>query len=136
MSTGRIIRRVQAHSQRVNAVYLDDPCTLMFTASYDKSVCIWDLKSNMREPIQVLSDFRDSVTSVTCSDTEIIAGCVDGTLRTYDIRTGTMHTDSFGDPVTWVQLSSDKRSVLCTRLDAPLCLLEIKTGRTLQQYSG
>lgn len=37
---------------------------------------------------QVIDTFKDSVTSVQLTKTEIIAGSVDGTVRTFDIRNG------------------------------------------------
>lgn len=36
----------------------------------------------------MIDTFGDSVTSVVLTKTEIVAGCVDGTVRTFDIRNG------------------------------------------------
>lgn len=38
--------------------------------------------------MQIIDTFLDSVMSVCLTKTEIIAGSVDGTVRTFDIRTG------------------------------------------------
>ena len=46
------------------------------------------MRSRNREPIQILADFKDSVTSVSASKQEIVTGCVDGHLRVHDLRTG------------------------------------------------
>ena len=108
----------------------------MLTASYDKSVCIWDLKSNMRDPVQILTDFQDSVTSVACSGSEIFAGSVDGNLRTYDLRIGQLATDLVGDPITWINLSEDKKSSLLTCLGGPVLWMENRSGKPLQRYLG
>jgi len=46
-----------------------------------------------RTNIQVLNDFKDSVTSIAHTDCCVIAASVDGTVRTYDLRMATLHTD-------------------------------------------
>lgn len=89
----RVIRRFQGHTQRVNAVDFNDDCTVLMTGSYDKTIRCWDCRSHNREPIQVLSECRDSVTSLTHTDSRIIASSVDGTVRTYDLRMASLHTD-------------------------------------------
>ena len=38
--------------------------------------------------VQTIDTFQDSVMSVNVTNTEIIAGSVDGTVRTFDIRMG------------------------------------------------
>lgn len=40
------------------------------------------------EILQIINTFADSVMSICLTKTEIIAGSVDGTVRTFDIRTG------------------------------------------------
>jgi len=64
------------------------------TGSFDNSVKIWDLMSSQHKPIQVLDDFRDSVTKVVFTDDQIIASSVDGFLRTYDMRMGKLVKDN------------------------------------------
>lgn len=40
------------------------------------------------DALQIINTFADSVMSVCATKTEIIAGSVDGTVRTFDIRMG------------------------------------------------
>jgi mitogen-activated protein kinase organizer 1 len=116
---------------------MNEESTLLFSGSYDKTANIWDLRShNMREPIQKLTDFTDSVTSLTLSRSEIIVGCVDGKLRTYDLRMGRMHMDDLIDPIIYVKLSYDERCTLSTCLNNVLRLTEISSGKVLQSYKG
>ena len=44
--------------------------------SYDSSVRAWDCRSRSYDPIQVLGDAKDSVTSVQLAPSEILTGCV------------------------------------------------------------
>ena len=61
---------------------------LCVSAGYDRSVRVFDVRSNACDPIQTIAAFRDAVTSLAVSDTKIIAGSVDGTVRTFDVRAG------------------------------------------------
>ena len=50
--------------------------------------CPQDLKSRAVAPIMTLSSFKDSVTAVHIRGTSIATGCVDGYVRTFDVRVG------------------------------------------------
>lgn len=117
-------------------MHLNEAGTLQYTGSYDKTLCVWDLKSNMREPIQTLSEFRDSVTSVTTTRNQIIASSVDGAIRVYDIRMGELHTDELNYPVTHMQLSHDQKCLTAACLGGDVHLMDVNTGVLLQRYSG
>jgi mitogen-activated protein kinase organizer 1 len=64
VTSGAVIRRIAAHDN-VNALALNALSTVVLSASYDQTVRIWDLRSQGRQAIQTLNDFRDSVTSVS-----------------------------------------------------------------------
>lgn len=138
VSSGRVIRRFQGHNQRVNAIKFNAEGTLLFSGSYDKSVQIWDLRWHTRDPLQTLTDSRDSVTALSLTRTEIIVSSVDGCVRVYDLRTGRVHTDHVSPAagVVYAAVSYDHRCILSACLDNTLCLSEISSGRCLQTYSG
>ncbi len=154
MASGQVVRRLAGHEQRINAVARNAEGTVLVTGSYDRSVRLWDLRAHGRDPMQTMSDARDSVTSLVVSGAEIFAGSVDGSVRTWDIRAGALRTDALGSPVVSVALSADGNCVLAALLDAPgsaaaaaaaavgagaagaLCLLEKASGALLNEYSG
>lgn len=101
----------------MNAVKFNEYSSVVVSAGYDRSLRAWDCRSHSTEPIQVslsfyythtykdnrkfifvcaksliylqiIDTFLDSVMSVCLTKTEIIAGSVDGTVRTFDIRMG------------------------------------------------
>ena len=87
-------KRIQAHSSKINAIQLNDDCTVCITASYDQTVKCWDLRSSSYEPIQVLQDFKDSVSCLSLKvDSCILTGCIDGHVRLYDMRKGNGYDD-------------------------------------------
>lgn len=137
VSSGRVIRRFQGHTQRVNSIKFNPDGTLLMSGSYDKTVQIWDLRSHTRDPLQILTDFRDSVSSLSLTRTEIIVSSVDGCVRVYDIRAGRMHADNVcPEGVVSITTSYDQRCMLSTCLDSSLCLSEISSGNCLQTYRG
>ena len=75
VSTGTIIRKLQGHTERINAVSYSQDDSILASASYDQSVALWDMRSrNSHRPIQILKQFQDSVTSVVIHGDKIIAG--------------------------------------------------------------
>jgi mitogen-activated protein kinase organizer 1 len=134
--SGRVIRRIQGHSHRVNALAMNSAGNVLISASYDQTVCCWDLRSQERDPIQMMKDAKDSVTSLAVTDYLIISGSVDGNVRSYDIRKGLLDTDNLADPVVCVRVSTDFRCSLASCLGGYVRLLEIATGRFLKEYSG
>ncbi|XP_048501975.1 uncharacterized protein LOC104895481 isoform X2 [Beta vulgaris subsp. vulgaris] len=141
VSTGRVLRKFRGHDSEVNAVKFNAYASVVVSAGYDRSVRAWDCRSHSAEPIQfmifqIIDTFQDSVMSVCLTDSEIIAGSVDGTVRTFDIRTGRELSDNLGQPVNCISLSNDGNCVLASCLDSTLRLLDRSSGELLQEYKG
>ncbi|KAJ4462046.1 putative transducin family protein [Paratrimastix pyriformis] len=132
----KVIRRLRGHNQKVNAVRYNEDCSLLISASFDQTVRIWDLRSKSFTPIQVLDDFKDSVSGLALTNREIIASCVDGCVRTYDIAAGQLRTDTLGTAITCVSVSHDGNCILCSCLDGTLRLIDRSNGTLLCQYKG
>uniref|UniRef100_A0A7S1TFP0 Anaphase-promoting complex subunit 4 WD40 domain-containing protein n=1 Tax=Compsopogon caeruleus TaxID=31354 RepID=A0A7S1TFP0_9RHOD len=132
------------HTQRVNAVAAgsasmnpsDLMCQVIASASYDKSVRLWDPRSNNVDPIQVLEDARDSVTSVSFRGTDILTTSVDERLRIYDIRMARIFEDWLGIPLGFGAVSGDGNCILTTCLDSQMRMVERSSGDILSTYSG
>ncbi|KAF9409198.1 vacuolar sorting protein VPS33/slp1 [Podila epigama] len=133
--SGMTIRRFSGHTQRVNAVDFNDEGTVIASGSYDASI-----RSQLRAPIQVLEDPKDSVTSIQINGSNLLAGCVDGTIRMYDIRMGRLVTDQifgmFDKPITSVSFSKDGNCVLASSLDDTIRLMDRENGSLLNAYKG
>lgn len=61
---------------------------------------------------------------------------VDGHLRTYDLRTGSLTTDLIGHPITSLTLTTDTAGLLLSTLDSHIRLFDKTTGACLQTYTG
>lgn len=136
VATGRILRKFRGHDSEVNVVKINELGSVAISGGYDRSVKVWDLRSKSVDAIQKMTPFSDSVTSLVLSSYEIVAGSVDGSVRTFDIRNGRLVTDHLGPPVTSVSLSSDRLCLLLGCLDSTLRLLDRETGEVLNSYEG
>eukprot|EP00823_Brevimastigomonas_motovehiculus_P001468 TRINITY_DN1199_c0_g1_i1.p1 TRINITY_DN1199_c0_g1~~TRINITY_DN1199_c0_g1_i1.p1 ORF type:complete len:324 (-),score=11.26 TRINITY_DN1199_c0_g1_i1:346-1317(-) len=136
VSTATVIRRFRGHDNKINALAFNKDCTVMASGSYDKTVRLWDLRSHSKDPLQTLSEFSDSVSSLSITDSSITACCVDGKMRTYDIRAGKIITDYIGYPITSVNSTKDYNCLLLSCLDSTIRLLDKNTGELLNSFSG
>jgi mitogen-activated protein kinase organizer 1 len=75
---------------------------------------------------------------VAVSDTKILAGSVDGTVKTFDVRAGVARSDDFGtdNPVVSVAFSGDGACALVGTVNDRLALLDIERGELLAEYRG
>lgn len=134
--TGNVIRRFYGHTDRINTVSMNKIETVIVSGSYDCSVRIWDLKSTNREPIQVLSQAKDSISKVFVLNDKIISASVDGCIRIYDIRMGVIQTDNIESPINGMDISPDEKFLLVSCMDDSIKLFDIDNGETLKIYKG
>mmetsp|Transcript_13984 Transcript_13984/g.18309 ORF Transcript_13984/g.18309 Transcript_13984/m.18309 type:complete len:269 (+) Transcript_13984:263-1069(+) len=136
---GKVVRKLYGHEQRLNAVCLKpNDSTVAMTASNDATVRLWDMRQFNSRPIQVLSDFKDSVTGILCCEDQVVGSCMDGCVYVYDIRAGKLHVDDYGAGVSWITLSTDRKCILASCLSNPaeICLSEKSRGTLLKTYTG
>ncbi|KAL1839064.1 hypothetical protein VTJ49DRAFT_1894 [Mycothermus thermophilus] len=134
-----------SHTGRVNAVCFagssngDD---LVLSGGLDGTVRVWDARSSNPKPVQVLTEAKDAVTSLavgtagSAADAEIVAGSVDGRLRSYDVRMGRCVADTFPASVTSVCLARDGKTVLVGTLDNKVRLMDRRDGSCLRAYEA
>jgi len=140
--TKKLKRRFHGHTSRINSVACSSGAETFLSASYDGTVRIWDGRSWNKEPIQILSEARDSVSCVRVVSTggvsEIITGSVDGSVRTYDLRRGQIRCDHLsGDQaVTSLSISPNSLCMAISCLNGMVHLLERTSGRLIKTFSG
>ncbi|XP_039571674.1 WD repeat domain-containing protein 83 isoform X1 [Passer montanus] len=136
VSTGQVVRKYRGHAGKVNCVQFNEEATVIVSGSIDSTVRCWDCRSRRPDPIQVLDEAKDGISSVKLSAHEILTGSVDGRVRRYDLRTGQLSSDYIGSPITSVCFSKDGQCVLAASLDSTLRLLDKDTGELLGEYTG
>uniref|UniRef100_A0A3B5A6W6 WD repeat domain-containing protein 83 n=1 Tax=Stegastes partitus TaxID=144197 RepID=A0A3B5A6W6_9TELE len=64
VATGQVTRKLRGHAGKVNCVQFNEEATVILSGSIDGTVRCWDTRSRRYEPIQVLDEARDSVSSI------------------------------------------------------------------------
>ncbi|KAF2801750.1 mitogen-activated protein kinase organizer 1 [Mytilinidion resinicola] len=135
VSRATTIKRWTGHAGKVNScAFGGTEGSVVVSGSYDGTVRLWDAKSQSYKPIMVLSEARDSVSSVAVMGAEIVAGSVDGRVRCYDIRMGQMLVDVIGAPVTSLTPTKNTDSLLVSSLDSTIRLMDKPDGKLLKAY--
>ena len=119
---------------RVQAVRFNEEATIIFSASIDGTVKIWDVKAREYDPIQVIDDAKDSVTSLALGNNELLTTSLDQRVRIYDIRFGKMYEDFIGHNLTYINLSHDQQCFLVGTLSSQLMLFDKANGKLLQTF--
>ncbi len=92
------------------------------------------MKSRDYEPIQVLDDAKDSVTSLCLGNNELLTTSLDQRVRIYDIRYGKLYEDFLGHNLTYINLSHDQQCFLVGTLSSQLMLFDKVNGKLLQTF--
>ncbi|XP_043844264.1 WD repeat domain-containing protein 83 isoform X1 [Dromiciops gliroides] len=96
VASGQILRKFRGHAGKVNCVQFNEEATVIVSGSIDSSVRCWDCRSRRPDPVQILDEAKDGISSIKLSDHEILAGSVDGRSRRYDLRMGELAADYVG----------------------------------------
>lgn len=127
----------QGHTSRINAVaFAGAGDSVLVSGGDDTSVRLWDVKSRDAKPLMVLDEAKDGVSSlaVPLNGYELVAGSVDGRVRSYDIRMGRVTVDVMPGPVTSLDVSRDARAVLVGCLDGRLRMMDRVDGTCLRAF--
>jgi mitogen-activated protein kinase organizer 1 len=150
---GEATRRVYGHDSRVSAVALGGDggaaASVLATGGDDMTLRLHDLRAPAtRGPLQTLKGFRDKVTGVAVVEGCILATCLDGALRAWDLRAGRATTDVLpagpgaaagGAPAPLTALAPPTPSsalVASTRAGGTLALLDRPSGAVLATMVG
>ncbi|KAI9351996.1 WD40-repeat-containing domain protein [Obelidium mucronatum] len=136
VATGRSIRKFNGHSARINDVDFNFDSSVIVSGSYDATVRFWDTKASTSAPIQVLTEAKDSISSIHVTKHEILTASVDGHLRVYDIRMGMCSVDDVGHSITSARFSNDENCLLASSLDGVIRLFDKENGEMLASYKG
>jgi mitogen-activated protein kinase organizer 1 len=96
VSTGQPLRRLRGHASNVSCIKFNEESSIAISGSVDNAVMCWDVRSRRNEPIQVLNDAKDCITSIAVTDHEILSGSVDCSVRRYDLRNFSCQADFVG----------------------------------------
>ncbi|CAG9790469.1 unnamed protein product [Diatraea saccharalis] len=136
VTTGQPIRRYRGHASSVTCVKFNEESSLAVSGSVDNTVAFWDIVSRRQEPVQVLKDAKDTITSIQITDHEIMTCSVDCHVRLYDIRVGKMTSDYIGHIVTFGNFTHDGQCYVLSCNDGTVKLFDKDSGEMLNTFIG
>jgi len=136
VATAQTTRRIPGHRGRINVVEFNFDASVVASGSFDAEVRLWDLRATSRQPIQILDEARDAIQALHVGSSQIITGSVDGNMRVYDLRMGELRTDFLGPPITSIVPTKDGQTALVSTLDSTLRLMDLGTGKMLNQFKS
>lgn len=136
VSTGSPVRRLRGHAGGVSCVRFNEDSSIAVSGSKDNTVMCWDIRTRNLEPIQVMRDAKDCITSIFVTDSKITASSLDGCIRHYDLRMGQLICDKLLEPVTFCVETKDGVCIVAAFSDGVVRLIDNDTGEVLQEYRG
>lgn len=136
VTTGQPIRRYRGHASSVTCVKFNEESTMAVSGSVDNTVSFWDVLSRKQEPVQVLKDAKDTITSIQVTDNEVMTSSVDCHLRLYDLRVGKMFSDYIGHIITFANITHDGQCTILSCADSTIKLFDKDSGEILNTFSG
>lgn len=136
VSTAQPLRRLRCHAGGVNCVRFNEDSGLAISGGKDNMAMCWDIRTRKQEPIQVLNDAKDCITSIVCNDHEIITSSLDGCIRHYDLRASQLTCDSIGTPIVHMVQTKDGQCMVAACQDNVLRLIDNDSGQILAEYKG
>ena len=137
-TTGRTLRTLRAHSDRVAAVAYSPDGQRIVTASYDGTAIIWD--ANGGRVLRRLEGHRDRIVSVAYSPDgrRIVTASVDTTARIWDATNGqTLQIlQGHGADVVSVAVSPDGTRIATASWDGSAIVWDTASGRQLQPLAA
>jgi WD40 repeat protein len=81
------VRKLEGHADWVNSIAVDEKRGIFCTASDDKTVRVWDMKT--KECLHVLGSLKDKAHSIAISDSQLFIGCMSN-IYVWDMETWKM----------------------------------------------
>lgn len=147
--TSTVLRRFSAHQGTINDVRFAGSSNdgaqaqVLCTAGFDGVLRFYDLRAQGAwRPILEAKDARDAIQTICLGGQDgasVWTGSVDGVVRQYDLRKGTLTQDTVDEPVVSLSLSSGATGgqlLLVSTSDSTHRLLDVADGSLLQSFTG
>lgn len=133
---GTILRRFR-NLAPFNSICYGYEHNTALAASADGTVRIYDLRSvNAWEPIQSLTEAKESITCCKLYKHLIFTTSLDKGLRVYDVRNGSLTVDTMHVALNYISMSHDARSLLLSCVRANMVLVDRSDTKILNEYKG
>jgi F-box and WD-40 domain protein CDC4 len=128
LETGRLVHRMEGHTQKVYDVVIDPDRKRCISGSMDSSIRMWDYVSG--QCLQVLEGHTTLVGLLGLSKSYLVSGDADGTLRTWNPENGVCQHVLSGHEEAITCFQHDEHKVI-SGAEGGLKLWDVKSGRLI-----
>jgi WD40 repeat protein len=132
-----LIRTLEGHSASVSCVAVTTDGRRTVSASYDKTLKVWDLESG--RALRTLDGHSDSVSGVAVTaDGRAVSASSDRTLKIWDLESGQELRTLKGHSasVNGVAVTADGKRAVSASSDRTLKVWDLQSGRELRSLEG
>jgi NB-ARC domain/TIR domain/WD domain, G-beta repeat len=133
-----LVRTLQGHTDRVRGVALNGQGHRAVSASWDRTLKVWDVETG--HEIHTLQGHANRVSGVALNGAvhRAVSASWDQTLKVWDVETGhEIHTlQGHANHVNGVALSGDGRLAVSASADRTLKVWDVEAGRELRTLQG
>ena len=128
---GEMNRKFVAHTGIVNSVdSATDAPDVFVSGSDDRSVLVWDSRNNAGPVHRFEERYQVTVVTVSADGQHVYSGGIDGVVRRYDVRVGSLEPDlqlvGCTNIVTGLSLSPDGGRLLVNAMDSALRSFDVR----------
>ncbi|CAO1629898.1 unnamed protein product [Parajaminaea phylloscopi] len=141
VGTSAILRRFSAHEGRINDVRFAGAgatgSSLLITAGFDAVLRFYDLRAQGAwRPIMECKDAKDAILTMDIRGHDVWTGSVDGVVRRYDVRKGSLTEDTVDEPIVSLHASASSNLLLVSTSVSKHRLFDTSDGSLLQSFVG
>jgi hypothetical protein len=139
-SSMNCVQDFEGHKETITKVSFAPTCAKFASASYDRTVRIWDFESCKTDVI--LEGHLDQVKGCSWHPTKglVATGCKDRSIKLWDPRTGSKSVTTFTDfhkhIVQSVEWNKNGNWLLTASCDKTIKMLDVRTMQAVETYRG
>ena len=145
ISTGRILRTLDGHTSKVNALSFSNDGKLLVSGSYDKTIKVWEVSTGMN--LQTLEGHTSPVQTVAFSPDDLIVASGSGdfsqdssdtSIKIWEVLSGKMIQSFEGHQksTSTLTFNSNGRYLVSGGWDNKVILWSVSNKKKLREYSG
>jgi len=137
VATCKVLRKFMPNNGPLNAIKFNKYDSLVFTGSTDSKVKIYDIKGSLKDPIMILADSADSITSLDIGESKLVCSTAHGQIITYDLRNNSVHLDcvSLGPIYCAKILNSDNFAIITSDKNS-LRMFNLEDGSQTKKFQS
>lgn len=132
--SGKLIRSIRAHSQDVYAIAVSHDSRNFFTASNDKSVCMWDAQSGEKIRSFAVDEITYAI-AISSKPDRLVVGTDNGNVKIFETETGALLQSMWLPASIYaIAISSDSKFVFTGSTDKVVRQWDVEAQTVVKDF--